>query len=114
MNNLIELYANEYSGINDNGIKNVNLIKLNANNNSNITNVNHMNKLKELFAHGRSGISDEGINKLNLSTLHAYNNLKITKESNDIELNDDRLKHFFNIITLFSGIKNLNLKKLNS
>ena len=59
MTKLKVLYASHKSGINDEGIKNLNLEKLNAYNNSKITNVNHMTKLKELDARGDCGIDDE-------------------------------------------------------
>jgi hypothetical protein len=51
------------------------VIKLNANNNSKITNINHMTKLKVLCAFGSCGINNRGIiNLTNLEVLNANNN----------------------------------------
>ena len=47
--------------------------------NSKITNINHMTKLKELVAQGSCGINDEGINNLNnIEILYVGDNSKIT------------------------------------
>ena len=55
--------------------------KLDAFNNSNITNVSHMKSLKMLNASGEAcGISDNGILGLDLITLDAWGNRKITKK----------------------------------
>jgi hypothetical protein len=78
MNKLVELSASHNSGINDYGIKNLNLIKMNLCANKKITNVNHMDKLTELNACFKCGISNEGIKNLNLIILKAYGNEKIT------------------------------------
>jgi hypothetical protein len=52
-------------GISDLGIRKVNLIKLNAENNHKITNLNHMEKtLKILYGEWDCGINDKGIKKL--------------------------------------------------
>ena len=53
-------------GIDDNGIKNLNLKKLNAYNNQKITDVNHMTNLEDLNTGLYSGIDDNGIKKINL------------------------------------------------
>jgi hypothetical protein len=66
-----------YCGINDEGIKNLNLEKLNARNNSKITNINHMTKLKELDAGRNCGTDDGEIKNLNLEKLYAQLNSKI-------------------------------------
>jgi len=66
--------------------------RLNASNNKNITNINHMTKLKELDASGGCGIDDKGISNLNLEKLDICNNHKITNVnhmSNLQELSDD-------------------------
>ena len=77
MTNLIELNASYGCGIGDNGIKDLNLVILNADGNSKITNVNHMSKLKELDANFDCGIDDDGIKDLNLIKLAAEYNQKI-------------------------------------
>jgi len=48
-------------GIDDKGIKNVNLVYLFVDDNPKITNVNHMKDLKSLHASGYCGIDDYGI-----------------------------------------------------
>lgn len=53
-----------------------NLIKLNAGNNSRITNINHMHKMMQLIATYHCGINNNSIKKLNLLTLDAGNNKK--------------------------------------
>ena len=69
------LYSSE---INDQGIKNLNLITLNARNNSLITNVNHMTNLRNLNASGdKCGINEQGIKDLYLIELHTFGNKKI-------------------------------------
>jgi hypothetical protein len=79
MHKLIELDASgHYCGIDDLGIKNINLKKLKAYYNKKITNINHMYNLSELVILGDSGIGDLGINKLNLIKLDAGHNKKIT------------------------------------
>jgi hypothetical protein len=81
MNNLSELYASGNScGVNDDGIKNLNLEILEADSNPKITNVNHMRNLSELDASNNSGIDDFGIKKINLKKLKAYNNANISNK----------------------------------
>ena len=66
-------------GISDNGIKNIDLIFLDVDDNPKITNVNHLTNLQKLWAGGTDcGIDDNGIKNLNLIELHADNNPKIT------------------------------------
>jgi hypothetical protein len=69
-----------YSRITDKGIKNLNNVtKLNAYNNTKITNINHMNKLIELNASARiCRIGNSGIKNLNLEKLDAHDNPLIT------------------------------------
>jgi hypothetical protein len=66
MNNISELNASSYfCGIGYEGIKNINLRKLNAWKNNKITNVNHMDKLIELY------VSDDcSINYKDIENLH--------------------------------------------
>ena len=72
------LNASYNSGIDDNGIKHLNLIELNAYNNRKITDVNHLTKLQTLDASYRCGIDDKGIKDLNLVELITTCNYKIT------------------------------------
>ena len=81
MINLKILDASGDCGINDNGIKNINLEKLYVSYNHKITNVNHMTKLKILDASCGCGIDDDGIEDLNLEYLNAVANPKITSEN---------------------------------
>jgi len=60
MKHLKELNASDDCGIGNEGIKDCDLVILNANNKK-ITNVNHMKNLKELYAYYDCGIGDEGI-----------------------------------------------------
>ena len=62
--------------LNDEILKNYkHVIKLNAKNNSKITNINHMTKLKVLCAFGSCGINNRGIiNLTNLEVSNANNN----------------------------------------
>ena len=48
-----------------------NLVELDASDNKNITNVNHMTNLIKLYACEDSGIHDVGISQLNLLQLNA-------------------------------------------
>ena len=80
LTNLKILWACGTSGIDDYGIKNLNLIELYAYNNPKITNANHLTNLKVLWAYGNSGIDDNGIKNLDLIELYAFNNPKITKK----------------------------------
>jgi len=80
MTRLKELYATGMCGIDDNGIGNNNLEKLDASYNQKITNVNHMTKLKKLEAYGDCGIDDDGIKNLNLEILCANYNVRITRK----------------------------------
>ena len=68
-----------FGGINDNGIKNLNLFKLYASWNSKIINVNHMNNLQILYECGNCGINDEGVKDLNLIELNSNGNHKINQ-----------------------------------
>jgi len=73
MTKLKILDASYECGIGDKGIENINLEELNASDNQNISNVNHMTKLKILDASYAYGIE-------NISLLvKSSNNLKITK-----------------------------------
>lgn len=110
MANLQVLNASWYSGIGDNGIKNLNLVELRVYNNLKITDVNHMTNLQILDASRNCGISNNGIKDLNLVKLDVSNNPKITD-----------VNHMTNLQILYAcckcgisddGIKNLNLVKL--
>ena len=79
MMNLKILYASGDCGIDQNGIKGLNLEKLNAENNEKIEDVSHMKNLKILCASGCCGIDQNGIKGLNLEELYAHGNLKITQ-----------------------------------
>ena len=80
---------NTNSGIDQNGISELNLIELSANGNKKIKNVNHMKNtqvardgqkprlLKILNCGFGSGIDQNGISELNLIALYAYDNEKI-------------------------------------
>jgi hypothetical protein len=78
--NLKKLNAGGYHcGINDSGIKNLNLIKLITTGNPKIKNINHMTNLKKLSACGPTcGLSDYGIKDLKLTKLKSNQNFKIT------------------------------------
>ena len=79
LTNLQKLWAwDTNSSIDDNGIKNLNLIELDADYNPKITNINHLTNLQVLCASGDCGINDAGIKNLNLIELRASNNPKIT------------------------------------
>ena len=55
------------------------LVRLDASDNKNITDVNHLKYLKKLYANGeKCGIDDDAIKNLNLTTLYALDNPKIT------------------------------------
>jgi hypothetical protein len=99
-------------GINDHGIKDLNLYELYAWDNRNITNVNHMTNLKILDASFSCGIDDDGIKDLNLVELDAWSNKKITN-----------VNHMTNLKVLIArrncgigddGIKDLNLTELHA
>ena len=107
------LWASGDSGIDDNGIKNLNLIELYANNNPRITNVNHLTNLQILWANYNSGIDDIGIKNLNLIELYASNNPKITNANhltnlqklwtnNDSGIDDNGIKDL-NLVKLYAG-----------
>ena len=82
MTNLKVLYANEYSGINQNAIQKLNLVELYSRDNLKITNVSFMTKLKKLDISGKnSGIDQNGINGLDLIELRAMDNKKIKSVS---------------------------------
>ena len=79
MKSLQILYAFGECGINQKGIEGLNLIKLNARNNSKITNVSHMKSLQILNATGYCGIDQRGIEGLNLIELYVSYNSKISQ-----------------------------------
>ena len=81
MKNLRILYARDDCGIDDHGVQQlVNLTELYVNDNSKITDVNHMKNLQILHAGSNCGINDHGIQQLvNLTELNSYKNGKITK-----------------------------------
>ena len=111
MSNLRVLWAEEGEcGINQNGIKGLNLEELRASRNSKIKNVSYMKNLKFLGACGDCGIDQNGIKDLDLEKLRANRNSKIKDVS-----------HMRNLKILWAsgdcgidqnGIKNLDLKKL--
>ena len=81
-NTLKILYCSGNSGIDQNGISELNLIELYATDNKQIKNVNHMKKtLKILDCGYNSGIDKNGISELNLIELYANYNIKITQIS---------------------------------
>ena len=98
-------------GIDNNGIKHLNLIELGAFNNRKITNINHMTKLQILDASYDCGLDNNSIKDLNLINLDVWNNPKITN-----------VNHMTNLQILNAsgyecglddnGIKDLNLIKL--
>ena len=73
------LYCSENCEIDQNGISQLNLMKLYAHNNEKIKNVNHMkNTLKILNCSGSNcAIDQNGISELNLIKLYASENNKI-------------------------------------
>lgn len=79
MSNLQKLYAWNNCGIGDYGIRDLNLIELYANNNENITKLNHMTNLRILDASGECGIDEEGICNLKLIKLFKYGNKNLKK-----------------------------------
>lgn len=85
---------------------------LNANQNLEITNLNHMTKLESLFAYGNTQINDHGISNLNLKELAITDCPKITN-----------LNHMTRLEWLYAGgccgvtdagISKLNLKVLDA
>ena len=60
-----------------NGIKNLNLIKLKISCNPRIFDVSNMTNLKELWINFNSGVDQKGIKNLNLTELHVRDNKKI-------------------------------------
>ena len=80
MTQLVELDASGgYCGITDQGISQLNLIKLNVSYNQKITNINHMTKLVELTACGRNcGINNVDLCMANPLKLDVSYNHKIT------------------------------------
>ena len=111
---LKKLHCNYISGINQDGISELNLIELNAWNNEKIKNVNHMkNALKKLDCGRECGIDQNGISELNLIQLNAKNNKKITNVNhmkNTIKILDCGLNSGIDQ----KGISQLNLIKLNA
>src|SRR2546422_199829 len=79
MTNLRKLNVSCCLNIDNNGINNLNLEILSANNTPYITNVNYMTKLKKLSAAQESGISHNGIKNLNLEALNIIGNTKMIK-----------------------------------
>ena len=99
MKNSKELNASGYScGIDQLGIKSLDLIKLNAQNNPKIKDVRWMKNLKELDSSYNSGIDQLGIKGLNLIKLYIWNNPKIDLKNiyYKIELNLNRSYQFIN------------------
>lgn len=87
VNHLIHLkvlYAYGSCGIDDNGIKKLDLIKFDAYDNHKITDVGHLTNLRKLDAGSTCGINDNNIKKLNLTKLYANNNSKITNANHPI------------------------------
>ena len=80
MTKLQKLEADGNYGINNDGIKRVNLIELDAYDNPKITDINHMTKLQKLNAGWDCGINDDGIKHVNLIELEAFGNPKITRK----------------------------------
>jgi len=113
MTNLKVLIAGGFNGdcgIGDDGIKDINLEKLEASCNQKISNVNHMTNLKELLARNDCGIDDRGIININLEKLDADCNPRITN-----------VNHMTNLKVLSAcrncgidddGIKDINFDKL--
>ena len=81
LKNLKILDASWYSGINDESLIGLDLIKLNVWGNPNITKISHLKNLKKLDAGYDSGINDESLIGLDLVELCATSNPKITKIS---------------------------------
>ena len=103
--NLRYLYAGKHTKITQEKINILNLYELNANNNLNIYNINHMNNLEKLKACGHSGIGNKGIKNVNLKNLHISYNMNICN-----------LNHMTNLKKLYvrnSGIGDIGIKKLN-
>jgi hypothetical protein len=106
-------YLNAFNNlkITNKGIEHLNLIKLNAAYNPNITNINHMaNYITELDASGEfCGITDKGIANLkNLIKLNAFDNSQITN-----------INHMNKLVELcasgeFCGISNAGIKELKN
>ena len=78
MKNLKKLDASDDCGIDQSGIKELNLVELNADDNNKITNVSFMKKLKKLNASYNCGIDQNGIKGLDLVELYTIGNNKIT------------------------------------
>ena len=77
MKNLKKLNASDECGIDQNGIKELDLFELNANYNIKIKDVSFMKNLKILYANGMCGINQNGIKELDLIELHVDDNKKI-------------------------------------
>jgi len=112
--------------INDDSIKQLNLIELNINHTSKITNINHMTDLKKLSIYNNKGINDNSIKNLNLFELNASNSpnitnvnhmtyLKILDASFDCGLDDNGIKNLnFNLIILNnSGNPKITFQQIN-
>jgi hypothetical protein len=81
MTNLKILFATGGSGIDDNGIKDLNLAVLDVWGNTQITNLNHMTNLKILSAQGYNGINNNSIKDLNLNELYCTGNDQISQDN---------------------------------
>src|SRR3989304_4882712 len=113
MTKLENLAAEYRCGINDDGIRNINLKVLNASYNSKITMVNHMTRLEKLWAGYSCGINDEGIRNINLKMLCATNNSKITTVNHMTKL-EELWAGFKECGINDEGIMGINLKILNA
>jgi len=112
MTKLEILSAHGSSWINDEQIKNLNLIKLFAGMNSLITTVNHMTQLEILHAGYGSGINDAGIANINLKILDSSSNPNITNVNHMTRLEELDARWSCGIDD--AGIAGLSLKKLTS
>ena len=90
--NLFDIKLRYHSGLNNKISKNYShIVKLNAINNSKISNVNHMTKLKESQARWTCGIKnicDEIINLKNLEILNSNDNTKISNVNHITKLKE--------------------------
>jgi hypothetical protein len=91
MTNLKILYANGNNGLTDDGIKNLNLVHLFVDKNSNITNINHMTNLNHITNLEILSINSNSkiIDITNLT------NLKILRAESDCNINNDDIKICF-------------------
>ncbi len=82
---------------------------LNAWNNENKTNVNHMTNLKISNASGYCGITDEGIKDLNLVELNAWNNRNIINVNHTVSIFHFKI---YELISIHQNIKFLTFDKI--